>query len=106
MSSWIDRHSVGCLICGDMHDERECYQGGLEIGHLCGDCVCLVEEWISLCIRYAAEHSRYFTMDELTIHSGAVVVSLQEFLDCIAEVMIGCTEHEVNIAYVNLRRLV
>jgi hypothetical protein len=35
---WIDRHSVGCFICANLVDERDCVPGPDGEGSICPDC--------------------------------------------------------------------
>lgn len=35
--SWIDRHSVNCIVCGRMYDERNSIADGIDGGEVCPD---------------------------------------------------------------------
>lgn len=35
--SWIDRHSVNCIVCGKMYDERNSIADGVDGGEVCPD---------------------------------------------------------------------
>lgn len=35
--SWIDRHSVNCIVCGRLYDERDSIADGIDGGEVCPD---------------------------------------------------------------------
>ena len=35
---WIDRHSINCIECGSLVDERECLPGNGGEGDICPSC--------------------------------------------------------------------
>lgn len=39
LPTWIDRHSVNCLICNALVDERDCIHGEDGEGSICPACV-------------------------------------------------------------------